>query len=55
MKDIVDAVGERVKSPYFGYSVIAFFAINWKELFVLFLSDKTADERILYFDWELFC
>ncbi len=59
MKDVVDAIGARIKSPYFGYSVLAFVALNWRALFLLLLSKASPENRILEFDavtssWTLF-
>ncbi|HFD31677.1 MAG TPA: hypothetical protein ENJ28_03030 [Gammaproteobacteria bacterium] len=52
MKEIVDAIGTRIKSPYFGYAVFAFIALNWRALFILLLSDVSPQERILEFNNE---
>lgn len=50
MKEIFEAIGSRIKSPLFGYVMIAFIAINWRSLFYLIASDVTAIERIKYFE-----
>lgn len=50
MKEILEAFGTRIKSPLFGYAVIAFVAINWRPLFYLIVADETAIERISYFE-----
>lgn len=52
MKEIIDALSTRIKSPVFGYTVIAFLAVNWKPLFFLFFSNVSALERIQYFEKE---
>jgi hypothetical protein len=50
MKEIVEAISTRVKSPYFGYSVLASVAINWQAFFLLLLSKTSPQERLLEFD-----
>jgi hypothetical protein len=50
MKELIDAIGTRIKSPYFGYSVFAFIALNWRPLFSLLLSETSPGERIVVFD-----
>ena len=50
MKEIVEAVNTRFKAPYFGYSVLAFFALNWRGIFLLTISDGTPEGRIALFD-----
>lgn len=52
MKEVFEAVESRIKSPYFGYAVIAFFALNWQGVFLLLVSDGTAIERIAEFEKE---
>jgi hypothetical protein len=50
MKEIFDAFNSRLKSPVFGYFIMAFLVINWKVLFYLFASDSTIEDRFTYFD-----
>tara|TARA_R110002110_G_scaffold14698_1_gene67577 strand:- start:120 stop:908 length:789 start_codon:yes stop_codon:yes gene_type:complete len=50
MKDVVDAVSSRIKTPYFGYAIIAFFALNWRGIFLLVVAEGTARERLAAFD-----
>jgi len=50
MHDIYEALKERVKNPYFGYVLITFFALNWKEILFIFLSEKSIEHRIIYFE-----
>lgn len=52
MNDIVDAITSRFKAPYFGYALLAFFALNWRGIFLLIVSDATPPERLLAFDNE---
>lgn len=49
MKEILEALGTRIRSPLFGYMALAFFAINWKELLYLWLSDEDISNRIEFF------
>jgi len=49
MKEIFQAFETRIRSPLTGYAAIAFFALNWKELFFLFASNSDAASRIEYF------
>lgn len=50
VKEVVDAVNHRIKSPYFGYSVLAFLALNWRALFLLFVTEGNPQERLAAFD-----
>lgn len=50
MKEIIDAINNRINTPYFGYSIIAFLALNWRGFFYLFVAEGTADERLFLFD-----
>ncbi len=36
MNDIKEAITERIKSPYLGYSALAFIGLNWKAFFILY-------------------
>ncbi len=50
MKEIIDAINTRIKAPYFGYSLLAFAAFNWRGIFLLLASDGTAEVRLAKFD-----
>jgi len=50
MKEIIEALNSRVRSPLFGYFVLAFIFINWRALLLLWLADEDIEMRI-----ELFC
>jgi len=57
--DIAEAVKERVKSPVLGYVVLAFVAINWRELSLLIFSPSPLVYKLALFDetttaWGLF-
>jgi len=59
LKEIFDAFGQRIKSPVFGYILIAFVACNWKPLYYVFFSGDPALEKFSFFDantdaWSLY-
>jgi len=50
MKEIVEAVSNRFRAPYFGYSVLALLAFNWRGFFLLALTPGSPDQRLQAFD-----
>ncbi len=50
MKDVIDAVSARIKTPYFGYAILAFFAFNWRGIFLLVATKGTPQDRLAAFD-----
>jgi len=50
MKEIVEAVNSRFRAPYFGYSVLALIAFNWRGFFLLALTPGSPDARLEAFD-----
>lgn len=50
MKDVIDAVSSRIKTPYFGYTVLSFLALNWRGIFLLGTTEGTPQERLAAFD-----
>ena len=48
----MDAINSRIKSPYFGYAILAFFALNWRGIFLLIVSQAPPAERLELFDKE---
>lgn len=52
MNDVLDALSSRFKSPYFGYAFLAFFALNWRGIFLLFTMEATSIERLAAFDQQ---
>lgn len=50
MKDVIDAISSRFKSPYFGYAILAFFALNWRGIFLLVATVGTPEVRLAAFD-----
>lgn len=49
MKDIVEEIDSRIRSPLFGYFIFSLVAINWAEFFYLILGNSDVPERIGYF------
>lgn len=49
MKDIVDEIDSRIKSPFFGYFLFSFVAFNWAEIFYLVIDSGSVVQRIDYF------
>lgn len=45
-ESITQAVKERLSSPLWGYILFSWISINWKNLAILFMSDKTVEDRI---------
>ena len=50
MNDVIDAINTRFKSPYFGYAVLAFFALNWRGIFLLSATEGDPASRLEAFD-----
>ncbi len=50
MKDILEALDSRIKSPVFGYFILSMVAVNWKPFFFLFFDDGSVISRIIYFE-----
>jgi hypothetical protein len=50
VKEVVEAVNNRIKTPYFGYSILAFLALNWRGFFYLVLSKGKPEEKLALFD-----
>jgi len=49
MKDIINEIDSRIKSPLFGYFMFSLIAINWAPLFYLIMDAGPVSERIKYF------
>ena len=50
MKDLIEEIDSRIKSPLFGYFVVSALAMNWEEFFYLVIDNGTVTERISYFN-----
>lgn len=50
MNDVIDAINTRLKSPYFGYAVLAFLALNWRGIFLLYATQGDPATRLEAFD-----
>lgn len=55
LKEVYDAFSQRIRSPIFGYVILAFFFVNWKPLFNLFFSNEEISERIMYLEDNTSC
>lgn len=49
MKDLLDEIDSRIKSPFFGYFLFSALAVNWSPLFYLMMHDGEVSSRIEYF------
>jgi len=50
MNEVLDAIKTRIKSPYFGYATLAFFALNWRAIFLLVATEAEPIARLAAFD-----
>lgn len=50
LKEIFDALSQRIKSPIFGYIILAFIVINWKVIFCFLFSNEPVFVKFNYFD-----
>lgn len=50
MKEILEAFGTRIRSPFFGYFALSLFSLNWKAIFILTMSDEKINVRIAEFE-----
>lgn len=52
MKDIIYSIfktsEERLKNPFIGTFILSFFALNWKPITIIILSDLKIEERVNY-------
>lgn len=55
LKEIFDSLNQRIKSPFWGYIIIAFAGVNWKPLYYLFFSGEPALMKFNYFDENSDC
>jgi hypothetical protein len=49
-KQLIDAAGDRIRSPFLGSIAAVFVGCNWRALFYLIFANKPVRSRILYFD-----
>lgn len=48
LKDsIAEAVKERLSSPIWGYLLLSWIGFNWQNLVIIFMSEKTVEQRII--------
>ena len=50
IKEIIESMGTKIRSPLFGYYFFLFLTINWKPIFYVLISDTKVTERISYFE-----
>lgn len=50
IREIFDAISNRIRSPVFGSIAIMFLIINWKPTFYLLFSDVSARSKFIFFD-----
>ena len=50
MKEVLQALEARIRSPYMGYFTLCFIAFNWKPVFYLFASTESPAARISFFE-----
>jgi len=50
MKDIIEEIDSRIKSPFWGYFLFSSAAINWEQLFYLIVHNGVVSERIDHFN-----
>jgi hypothetical protein len=59
IKEIFEAMGQRVRSPFYGYTALSFILINWKPLYYICFSGESAEAKFTFFDadtdhWDLY-
>lgn len=52
IKEIIETMSTRIRSPLFGYYFFLLLAINWKAIFYIFAADVSVKERIIYFETD---
>jgi len=52
MKEFLEALGTRIKSPVLSYYSLSLVAFNWKPIFYLFFHNGEVIDRFTYFDAE---
>jgi len=50
MKELVETIDSRIKSPIFGYYFFLLFSINWKAFFFLLADNGSVEGRIKFFE-----
>lgn len=59
IREIFDALSQRIRSPVIGYVILMVLLFNWKVFFFLLFSGEPAETKFTYFDthtdgWSLF-
>ena len=50
IKEIFEAMGQRIRSPFWGYVFLSFVFLNWKPLYYLVFSDTSVPVKFRFFD-----
>lgn len=52
IQSIFDSSHERIKNPFVGSYIIAFFLFNWRAFFLLIFSDEKIEDKIIVINHE---
>ena len=52
IQNIFDTSNERIKNPFIGSYIIAFFLFNWRPFFLLMFSDEKIEDKIIVINYE---
>lgn len=52
IQNIFDSSNERIKNPFVGSYIIAFFLFNWRPFFLLMFSDEKIEDKIIVINYE---
>ncbi len=50
LKDLFDALSERIRTPVFSYVIFSFAVFNWKGIFYIIFSENEVRERFEYLE-----
>ena len=50
MKEFFEAIGQRIRSPFWGYVALAFLAVNWKSIYIIVFADEDPYHKFKFFD-----
>ncbi len=50
LRDAIESVGDRVKSPFIGSILVSFIVINWKVVLFILFADTSMETKFSYFD-----
>lgn len=55
IKEIIETLGNRIKTPAYGSIIISALLINWKVIFYIIFANATVIEKFAYFDIHTSC